>query len=262
MKLSDEKLMAFVDEELSAEEAQQIKREVEANAEYQAKVDQFKQTKALLGNAYEQILQEPIPQKLLDMLSNSGRGETDNQIDKIINLNERRSAKSSTFAKPLQQVAIAASVALMIGGFAGYQLGSDATDLTHQLARADAGFMVAGNPLYEALESVPSNTVYRTATEGDIIKPIMSFKATDNRFCREFEINSDSSISVGVACRSGNKWQVEVLLAAGQRVVGDVNYQPASGYSEAALNAVLDNMWNGDAFDIEQERNLIDNGWR
>lgn len=262
MKLSDEKLMAFVDGELSAEEAKKIKREVEANAEYQAKVDQFKQTKELLDNAYEQILQEPIPHELLNMLSTSGSGETDNEVDKIINLDERRSAKSSTFAKPLQQVAIAASVALMIGGVAGYQLGNESTEFAHLLTQADAGFVVAGNPLHKALESVPSNTVFTAAAAGDIIKPIMSFKSLDNRFCREFEINADSSISVGVACRSNDKWQVEVLLAAGQRAAGNINYQPASGYSEVALNAVLDNLWNGNSFDMEQERNLIANGWR
>jgi len=65
----------------------------------------------------------------------------------------------------------------------------------------------------------------------------LSFKAVDDRYCREFEINADSSISKGVACRIAGQWQVEVLLAAGQRSEGALEYQPASGYSEGALSA-------------------------
>ena len=262
MKLSEEKLMAFVDGELSAEEAEGVKRELETNEQYQRKVNEFKQTRQLLNDAYSDILQEPVPQKFLDMLAPPCEQQTKTQTENIVDLSVQRKAKFTSF-RPMQQVAIAASVALVIGGLVGHQMGSGQSDITHQLAQADAGFVVVGNPLHQALESTPSNTIYAAASAGgDFIKPIMSFKSTDDRYCREFEINADSSISVGVACRSNEQWQVEVLLAAGQRPAGSVDYQPASGFSEAALTAVLDNLWSGDAFDAQQESQLISNRWR
>ena len=263
MNYSDEELMAYVDGQLSAEEAKAIKAAVELDSDLQAKVNEFETTRQLLSHAFDEIIDEPIPQRLLDLLEVKPSVEPKSETAEVVSLAKHRETKSF-FMRPMQQVATAASVALIIGGVVGHQFGSSQTStLEHRLVQADAGFVVAGNPLHEALESTPSHEIHHVNTGvGDMIMPIMSFKAVDDRYCREFEINADSSISMGVACRIAGQWHVEVLLAAGQRAEGSLEYQPASGYSEDALNAVIDRMWNGEAFDAEQESQLISNRWQ
>ena len=257
MKLTDEELMAYADGALPEPEASRVKQAIESNPDLQARVDEFIQTRELLQQAYAEVVDEAIPERLLNTI-NQATPYNKNQDNVVI----LKQSNTSRYMQPIKPMAIAASIALVVGVLAGHLLSGNQRDHLHQLAQADAGFVVAGNPLHEALEKTPSHKLYHVdAGAGDIIVPIMSFKATDNRYCREFEINADSFTSMGVACRVDEQWQVEVLLAAERRPEGELAYRPATGYSEDALNAVLDKLWNGEAYDHEQESNLIANNW-
>lgn len=90
----------------------------------------------------------------------------------------------------------------------------------------------------------------------------MSFQATDGRYCRKFQINTERKVSVGVACKQAGYWNTEILLAADSRPADKQGYQPASGYSQAALDAVLDDLWAGVAYDPAEEKVLIQQAWR
>ena len=85
-----------------------------------------------------------------------------------------------------------------------------------EISSASAGIIVAQNPLYTALEQTPSQQRFETEN-GDIILPIMSFQATDGRYCRKFQINTERKVSVGVACKQAGYWNTEILLAADSR---------------------------------------------
>ncbi len=120
----------------------------------------------------------------------------------------------------------------------------------------------ADQPLYQALQSASANELFYLGGDGELVMPVLSFQAADGRYCRQFELNSGLAVSLGVACQQGDFWEIKVLLAAGERMAGQTAYQVAAGYSHNALNAVLDGLWSGAALTAEQEYQLIMLNWR
>jgi len=250
--IDDEMLIAFLDGELSTEQSRRVEQAINDDVELAAQVERLAQVSELAAQAYRHVLDEPAPEHLVNAVWSNDVGQSEVEV---VSLAARR---RPTGYLPL---AIAASVALVVGGLLGQQFANDSID-SHRLVQADAGVIVAQNPLYIALEQIPSQQHFE-AGNGDVILPVMSFQATDGRYCREFEINADHKVSVGVACKQDGRWNTEILLAAGSRPVSrqDV-FQPASGYSQTALDAVLDNLWAGVAYDVAEEERLIQRGWR
>jgi hypothetical protein len=81
----------------------------------------------------------------------------------------------------------------------------------------------------------------------------------DGRYCRQF-VRSDADLNgEGVACRGARdpKWQLIAWQGTGANANG---FQPAS--SNALLDAVLDGLGAGEAFDAQAERALLQRGWR
>ena len=247
--IDDETLSAFLDGELSTEQAEQIEQAINDDAELAARVESLAKVNELASQAYQEILHDPIPQHLIDAVRQQQPVRAE-----VISLASRKRFMDYV------PMAVAASVALVVGSLLGYQIGDDGAD-SHSLVQADAGLIVMQNPLYIALEQTPSLQHYEM-DNGDVIVPVMSFQADDGRYCREFQINSDQNVSVGVACKENNYWNTQVLLAAGSRPVDSTSYQPASGYSQEILDTVLDQLWMGVAYDVAEEQALIQKGWR
>lgn len=247
--VDDELLMAFVDGELTSEEQSQIEQAMNEDPQLAARVEVLAKTRRLAQQAFSDVLDEPVPDKLLEMLPPAA---DDNKVVDLASHRGRISAYMLT--------GIAASLALVVGLLVGSQFPEEHIDM-HALALADAGYINSGNPLHTALEEMPSHSRYTTEF-GDVIVPLLTFKANDGRYCREFEINAERAVSIGVACRLNDVWQLEVLLAGDARPSGVNDYQPASGYSEAALNTVLDSLWQGDAYDLNEEKRLTRQQWQ
>lgn len=245
--IDDELLMAFIDGELTPEEQSRIEQAVSEDPQLAARAEVLAETRRLAQEAFSAVLNEPVPDKLLDMLP-----VDDAEVVDLVSRRDRVSA--------YMPMGIAASLALVVGLLVGSQFPDKHAD-THALLLADAGYINSSNPLYSALEEMPSHSSFATE-HGDIIVPLLTFRANDGRYCREFEINAERTVSIGVACRLNEAWQLEVLLAGDGRPSGVSDYQPASGYSEAALNAVLDSLWQGDAYDLNEEKRLIRQQWK
>jgi len=244
-QIDDEMLMAFLDGELSTEQNARVEQAISDDTALAARLDRLAQVSELASQAYQPVLGEPVPQRLLDAVWQNNEGQPENDEGQsgasVVNLATRR--RSAAGYLPM---AIAASVALVIGGLLGQQFASDKTD--------------AHNPLYVALEQTPSQQRFE-AENGNMIMPVMSFRASDGRYCREFRISADRKVSVGVACKQQGYWNTEILLAADNRPADSQSYQPASGHSPAALDAVLDSLWAGVAYDLTEEKSLIQEGW-
>jgi len=249
-QIDDETLIAFLQGTLSEAQSLLIEQAINENTALAARAEQLSSDDPVIARAFQQVLSESLPRHLEDAV---WQGATQKTTADVVALPQHNRNKGYL------PMAAAASIALVIGGLLGQQFTED-TSNNHSLTQADAGLIVAQNPLYVALEQTTSQQHF-AAGNGDIIQPIMSFQANDGRHCREFQINTDSKVSIGVACKQDGYWNTEILLAAGNRPTGSQQYQPAAGYSQAALDAVLDTLWDGVAFDLNEEQALIQQGW-
>lgn len=253
MLLDDETLIAFVDGELDEKQTKQVEVLFEQQPELQVRIERIMAADQKLCQGFNVLLKEPPPKHLIDAIHNSPIGASSSQV---VDLPVVREKSSLTF----WYYGIAASVMLLVGVVVGLQIQPSDID-SHTLAQADSGLLLDNNPLYRALQQTPSQQSYQI-TEEDRVTPIMSFIATDGRYCREFEVASKQTVSLGVACREDHVWRVELLLASQDQPLMSSGYQPASGFNQQALDAVLDPLWSGEAFGADDEQRLIDQQWQ
>jgi anti-sigma factor RsiW len=250
----DEMLMRFADGELGADEMAVIEKAMETDDELVARVAMFIETKAQAQAAMKPLLDEPVPEKLkaaVEGMIAAKRAEEKRIEEKpaatVVPFDARKAA-----AKPAVRqwtLPLAASIAAVIGGLAGYWAAN--TD-----ERAPGGLWVAGvirPALGEALATVESGKEIRLAGISDRFRAIATFRNDAQELCREFEIDSqDRSTVMSVACRSGDEWRVSFAVVA----PGDAGgYAPAS--STEALDAYLSAIEAGDPLTAEEEAEAL-----
>jgi hypothetical protein len=109
--------------------------------------------------------------------------------------------------------------------------------------------LAASGPLAGALDRQLAS-----AGEQNSIRIGVSFKDQSGRYCRSFTAPAQS----GLACRAGNGWAIEGLVA-GQQDNGD--YRMAGG-PDPALGALIDSRIAGEPLDAAGEAKLVQQGWK
>jgi anti-sigma factor RsiW len=252
----DEMLMRFADGELDADEMAVIEKAMETDDDLVARVAMFIETKAQAQAALKPLLDEPMPEKLKAAVE--GMIAAKRADEKKRTGEERGTATVMPFearkaaARPTVRqwtLPIAASLAAIVGGLAGYWAAN--TD-----ERPAGGLWVAGiirPALGEALATIESGKEIRLAGISDRFRAIATFRNDEGELCREFEIDSqDRSTVMSVACRSGDEWRVSFAVVA----PGDAGgYAPAS--STEALDAYLSAIEAGDPLPAEEEAEAL-----
>ncbi len=240
---SDEMLMRFADGELDPATAARIEQAMETDDGLVVRVAAFIETRAQAQAALKPLLHEPVPEKLVaavgQMIEAKRAGEKTAQV---LPFGGRHIAarQSSRWMLP-----IAASLAAVIGGLAGYWAANTAE-------REQGGLWVAGAirpALAEALATVESGKEIKLAGISERFRAIATFRNDAQDLCREFEVDSaDRSTVMSVACRSGDEWRVSFAVVA----PGDAGgYAPAS--STEALDAYLSAIEAGAPMSAEEE---------
>ena len=112
-KLSDEKLIAYLDGELPESERDEIAHALEHDAELARRAAGFTESAALLRAAFDEVLREPLPERLIA----AARGDT----AKVVSLATRLRRRVGEQRRWWIGVPVAASLmGLMIGGGVGY----------------------------------------------------------------------------------------------------------------------------------------------
>lgn len=266
MKLDEETLMAYVDGELDPHRAAEVEALLAEDAEARATVQMFRDSAALVRGAFDPILREPVPARLLAAVNAPVTGKV-----RDIRL-ARRSALSRFF--PQTAWAQAAAVALLIGAGAGYltaQWQSGPLKPSVQVATADP-------LLNEALETTASGVLFaRQEREGGIkrdIMPLLTFRDTNNRYCREFEstlkVPDGQQVSYGIACRERGVWQLQALMAH-QLIASTLRSDPAADHSQyvpamggevAGFDTVIEQIMVGEPLSPKEEAVWLNRGWR
>lgn len=249
----DEMLMRFADGELDAEEMAVIEKAMETDDDLVGRVAMFIETKVQAQAALKPLLDEPVPEKLkaaVEGMIAAKRTEDAKAAAKpatVVPFEARKAA-----ARPAARqwtLPLAASIAAVIGGLAGYWAAGDG-------APAPGGLWVAGiirPALGEALATIESGKEIRLPGISDRFRAIATFRNDAQELCREFEIDSqDHSTVMSVACRAGDEWRVSFAVVA----PGDAGgYAPAS--SAEALDAYLSAIEAGEPLLAEDEAEAL-----
>jgi hypothetical protein len=251
LDLTDELLVAYVDDELDSAQRSLVSAILDRNPALSRRADEMRLARDLLREGFPLRPYAPVPARI------------DTAADHLAAACARQpssSKKASGFRYP-RAGAIAAGLALCTVAAASYYFLRPARDESRPMVTAltEIG---PENPLHDVLETTPSAELIKIDGEDAAVRAVLTFRAKDGRFCREFETLADSGSSTGIACRSEGHWRTEVL-ASGAAIPTDGNsYTPAGAADEAAVAEVFEGLIQGDPLSIEEETRVLAAGWR
>ena len=233
----DPRFYAWIDGELDEPEASEMADRVAADPELARLAEQHRALNARLKGAFAPLLSAPLPDQVRSAIGGRADGPSGAEVIDFAAAKARRFRPFS-----IQGLAVAASLAL--GLAIGLSVPRDGGDF-----RQDGGRLLAAASLDRALDRQLAS-----AGEQDGVRIGLSFRDGEGRYCRSFTQGSAN----GLACRSGDGWAVEGLVAA-QPGAGD--YRMASG-GDPAIGALIDQRLAGEPLDESAERVARDGGWQ
>jgi len=222
---ADERLIAYVDGELGAQDRAAFEAEMASDPALAAKVARHRRLAGQVFGAYAPVLAEPVPPQLVALASAANDGAP------------RR------LGLP-QWAAMAAC--LVVGVLGGRAFWPDNAPLASR-----GGQLFARGALAKALTT-------QLASEPGAVRIGLSFRSGDGRYCRTFASASDRL--AGLACRQGGSWVAQVATAWSPQASAD--YRTAASATPPAVLAAVDAMIAGEALDARAERAARDQGWK
>ena len=278
-KVTDEMLMAYADGALSPLARAKIETFLQGDPEARRRVEMFRATGAPLSRLYCQKMAEPVPVYLKEFVLNypieaeapkaqSQKAAPTRWLDGVKEGTRHFAANLAEWLgspAPARrwQLAAASAALLAFGVGAGAFLNGDSS--SNDLVAFNDGHIYASGPLNEVLEKGLSRRDTRIGGvrgEAVTMRASLTFKSKQNTYCREYEIATPGDGGfVGLGCRgSDGKWAIEMHLPASNSAKGGV--KTAAAAENAALDAIVDRMIDGDAFGDEQETAAISRGWK
>lgn len=249
--LSDETLYAYVDNELDAAATAQVEAAIAADPVLARRVEEQRAVRALLGSAYDPVLSEPVPARLVSA-AEAGKAAPAAK-GKVLDLASARESrrKAETPSSWTWQHWGGMAACLVIGVFAGRSAWLAGAD---QIT-AQNGHLVARGPLAKAL-----STQLASAQAGDApVKIGLSYLSRDNAYCRSFSMPGEGT--GGVACLEAGFWTLRVVAQDATPAAGG-NLRMAASPAPAAVLKVVDEQISGSPLDAEGEREAMQKGWR
>lgn len=236
--IDEEKLFAWLDGELSPQEAEQVERQVAADPELARLAEEHRAMAAGLRGAFDTVAAAPVPERL--------RQAARPMPAKVIDIASCREALARPFLGPLPQWAAMAAM-LVLGLFAGALAGRD---LSSSPIDVRGGQIYAAGAVDQALE----RQLASAGAAGDV-RIGLTFRDQSGSICRTF----GTSAANGLACRDQGDWRVRGLFAAPEGA--DSEYRMAAG-ADPRLLEMVDSTIAGEPFDAAQEAEAKQAGWR
>ena len=235
MTVTDEMLMAYVDGELSTEDAALVDAAVAVDPALAERLAGHQSLAGGLRGAFADIADEPVPERLTALLRSA----------KVVGLDSARARRQT----PLwgQWGAMAAGIA------AGLVVG---LTLPHGPAPLVGSDMKAHGQLASAL-----NTQLASApAKGALVKVGFSFRSNSNTYCRTFTVTKGEG-PAGVACREGDAWTVRMAVAHTPTAAGG-DYRTADSDTPPDVLAAAQALMQGDPLDADGEAAAKAKGWK
>ena len=242
MTLSTETLMAYIDAELSDAEMRRVEAEIAAQPELQAYIEQQQMLRRGLHDAFDNMLAEPVPDRLLAAVAQPASWRW-RLAGRLRELASRRTLIWS---------GIPAAAALSAGLVIGVMLGGP----SEGNIVSGAGGLLAHGPLATALTHQLAAQPTRTAAA----KIGISFRDKSGRYCRSFETRGAAPVA-GVACHAGGDWHIAALAQSQAETGAGAAYQPAGSAMPDAVRSAVAGLIAGAPLDAAAERAARDGGW-
>jgi len=196
----------------------------------------------------------------------SGRFGTEepNRVRRFPAKDRARTERLRVIRKPTATLAVSIGVVLGIGlGWLLRGIGGD--ELSRNLfLKVQHHRLLATAPLQAALETVPSGGTLISLGGGKDaqFRAKMTFRNESRDYCRQYELALGARERIaGIACRTpSGEWSV-ALQSPLPRSASGVTV-PASSGQNAALDAVIGALIDGDPLIGEAEAAIMRNGWR
>jgi anti-sigma-K factor RskA len=245
MTFSDETVMAYVDGELDDAARAALEVAMTTDTNLAERVARERRLRARLHSAFDPVLREPIPERLLAAANDtSAKARTGN----IVWL---KRIPLSHWSWP-QWSAMAASLVLgvLIAPLLRHQPTEGPLDIR------DGEVLASGAVAHALSEQLASNQ----ATNAPVHVGV-SFLSRDGDYCRVFMLRDKSALA-GLACREGESWHLQVLAATDRATSGSGEYQPAASSLPPVVQQSVDALIVGEPLDAKGEAAARGKGWR
>ena len=189
---------AYVDGVLDPATSARLEADSRNDVALAARIAQQRALRTRLRAEFDPVLEEPIPQRLREVLAGAGSGAV------VTPIGARKAGVPP--ARPPWSVrewgALAAT--LVFGALLGPFLFRGSSGLPIE---SEDGRLVAASYLDTAL----STQLAGTTTEGVLARIDISFRAAGGEYCRTFVLQTGAG---GLACRRDGRWSVELLDGA------------------------------------------------
>jgi hypothetical protein len=254
--ISDEMIMAYVDGELTPEQATAVELALKNDPMLRKTVVLFSDTTAMLDGVYDAPLHENVPESLLKVLNSA---PLESRWTRGIKLCLRAIQVPAMHPVPtfaLLAITIISSSLLYSNGF------------LNQHTQNSYPSFVFDNAFSRGLENTPSGQSFADQHSSVEILPILSFQNQQKYYCRQFEIvdktQNNHFRGSGIACRDNNKkWETIAYSRATPMPTAQsdkISYELAGASNQ--LDTLIDERRNGEILTISQEHTLIQQGWK
>lgn len=230
-RVGDEIVMAYADGELTPAERDEVERAAAEDPDVAARIEMFRRTRTDAKAALDGLALSPLPQALLDQIrtqidtADTGQARAEPEVVPFAPARRRQ----SWGGRRTVWRAAAAIVLVAFGVAVGVSLPGARPDLEVTASLLDDA------DLGRALPTLPSGETIGIGAKQ--IRAVSTFRDGDDRLCREMEVASGASSVVAVACRTAERWRVDMAIA--QAATDDL-YVPASSLEtlDAYLSAI------------------------
>ncbi len=249
MNPNDETLMAYADGELPQAQRALLEQALSTDEALRQRVQVLRQQRSRLAAAFHPVLDEPVPDRLTQLLGASPTMPVVPAAAPVIDLAKARAKRESRLVFPAwaQWGGMAASLLL---GMVLTTLWQGRPDNT-AMALAE-GRLLASGPINKAL----SQQLAQDSSTGHTVSVQLSFVDKQGNYCRTFS----TAAVAGLACRKEEGWVVENLAAQERTTAGAV--RPAATALPPAILAAVDERIAANALPAAAERDARDHGWR
>ena len=233
----EEQFFAWLDGELSGDEAIAMAAKVAADPALRKLAEQHRALGARLRGAFDPIAADPVSLAAFAPATDDGN---------VASLAQARVTKRHPLTRRFWAQAASFALVFAMGVAAGNSLfGGPASPIA-----PEGGRLVASASLETALDKQLASQ-----PDGSGTRIGLTFRDQQGQICRSF---SDRA-ATGLACHEGGDWRVRALFQAPEGQ--DQPYRMAAG-SDARLASLIESSIAGEPFDAAQEQQARDSGWR
>lgn len=251
MPVTDEKLMAYVDGEVTPAERAEVEAELARNPDRLETVAMYQRTGSLTGRAYVDIVREPVPPELIKAVMGADPPRRTAWRSRWL----PRHSPTMALAAGLAGLAIGLGVAMSLQNV---QRGSS------RVTTAELG--VDGIPATGALADALSRVVSGERLPGEggsFIAPVVTFPRRGGGWCREYRVTGtggDGAAGIGCRAQAAALWRIVAHHPWDSRR-SDGSVVPLSGPGPRELDAIADKLQGGNPVSVADESGLIARNW-